>query len=156
MTALVVGLAVAVALLAVLVAGLLRGHAEVLRALHRMGVDLGPGTGEPPEAGGVDGVPTALARSGRARGSRPTPGRPDPADVADLVGTSPSGDALGIAVRGVSHDTLLVFLTSGCASCRSIWDSLRKSVPEAPGGARQRGHRLGLLGPRSGGAAGAS
>lgn len=36
MTALVVGLAVAVLLLAVLVAGLLRAHSEVLRVLHQM------------------------------------------------------------------------------------------------------------------------
>lgn len=39
-TALVVGLTVAVALLALLVAGLLRAHAEVLRTLRQMGVNL--------------------------------------------------------------------------------------------------------------------
>ena len=37
MTALVVALAVAVLLLAVLVAGLLRSHAEILKALHELG-----------------------------------------------------------------------------------------------------------------------
>ena len=37
-TALVVGLTVAVALLALLVSGLLRAHADVLRTLHDMGV----------------------------------------------------------------------------------------------------------------------
>ena len=44
MTALIVGLTVAVALLGVLVAGLLRANAEVIRALHQMGVNLGPDT----------------------------------------------------------------------------------------------------------------
>jgi hypothetical protein len=44
-TASVVGLTVAVALLGLLVAGLLRAHAEVLRALHQLGVDLDPSRG---------------------------------------------------------------------------------------------------------------
>ena len=43
MVALAVVLSVVVVLLAVLVAGLLRSHADILRALH----DLGVGVGEP-------------------------------------------------------------------------------------------------------------
>ena len=43
MTALVVALAVVVGLLTVLVIGLLRSHADILRALHELGVDLDPG-----------------------------------------------------------------------------------------------------------------
>ncbi len=42
MTALVVVEAVAIALLSLLVAGLLRSHAEILRSLHDFGVDLDP------------------------------------------------------------------------------------------------------------------
>jgi hypothetical protein len=75
MTALVVGLAVAVALLAVLVAGLLRSNAEMLRAFHQMGVELSPGT-----AGASTSVPV---------GMRPTPGRPDATDVVDISGLTP-------------------------------------------------------------------
>jgi hypothetical protein len=126
MTALVVGLTVAVALLALLVAGLLRGHAEVLRALHQMGVDLDPAAG----AGGVGPVPVA------APTARPTPGRPDVSDVIDLRGSTPAGDAISLAVSEVRHDTLIAFLTSGCATCRGFWEAFRTAPPDVPGGAR--------------------
>jgi hypothetical protein len=123
MMAVVVGLAVAVALLGVLVAGLLRANAEMVRAFHQMGVDLSPaGAGSGP-------APVPL-------GVRPTPGRPDSTDVADLSGTTPRGDALSLAVTGVRHDTLLAFLTSGCQSCMGFWDAFRSGPPAVPGGAR--------------------
>lgn len=120
MTALVVGLTCAVALLGVLVAGLLRAHAEVLRSLHQMGVNLDP-TEDPSQ-------PVSLLR--------PTPARPDVTDVVDLTGTTPSGDAVGLAVTGVGHDTLVAFLTSGCTTCRTFWDAFRDESPDVPGGAR--------------------
>ena len=126
-TALVVGLTVAVALLALLVAGLLRGHAEVLRALHQMGVDLDPSA---PAGAGAGPVPVA------SPSTRPTPGRPEATDVIDLTGTTPSGDAVSLAVAGVRHDTLVAFLTSGCATCRGFWEAFRTGPPEVPGGAR--------------------
>ena len=129
MTALVVGLTVAVGLLGFLVAGLLRAHAEILRALHAMGVDLDPAktaeAGHPPD-------PLHL---GPTRG-RPTPGRPDAGDVVDLTGTTPAGDAVSLAVTGVRHDTLIAFLTSGCATCRAFWDAFRQVPLDIPGGAR--------------------
>lgn len=127
MTALIVGLTVAVALLALLVAGLLRGHAEVLRALHQLGVDLDPSGPEPRPAG-----PVAVSMPG----VRPTPGRPQSTDVIDLAGVSPSGDALSLAVTDVRHDTLIAFLTSGCATCRGFWDAFRSGPPDVPGAAR--------------------
>jgi hypothetical protein len=123
-TALVVGLAVAVGLLGLLVAGLLRGHAEVLRALHRMGVDLDPS------------APMEQAVSFRSGSPRPTPGRPEATDVVDLTGLTPAGDAVSLAVTGVRHDTLVAFLTSGCATCRGFWDAFRSGIPDVPGGAR--------------------
>jgi hypothetical protein len=119
MTAVVVGLAVAVALLAVLVAGLLRSNAEMTRALHQLGVDLGPGAT----------APVALS-------ARPTPGRPDRDDVVDLAGSTPGGDVVTLAVTSVAHDTLIAFLTSGCHSCRGFWDAFRRRLPDVPGGAR--------------------
>ena len=129
MTALVVGLTVAVALLGILVVGLLRAHAEVLRALHAMGVELDPsksaGPAETPQS--LHLGPTQL---------RPTPGRPDAGDVIDLSGTTPGGDAVSLAVTGVRHDTLIAFLTSGCATCRAFWDVFRQAPPDVPGGAR--------------------
>jgi hypothetical protein len=129
-TALVVGLTVAVALLGLLVAGLLRAHAEVLRTLHGMGVDLDPSREvavAPPQ-----GRPT----QGRPTGARPTPARPSPAAVEDLTGTTPAGGAVSLAVGGVAHDTLVAFLTSGCATCRGFWDAFRAGPVDVPGGAR--------------------
>jgi hypothetical protein len=123
MVALIVGLAVAVALLGLLVVGLLRSNAEVLRALHQMGIDLSP------HSPGAPSAPVALT-------ARPTPGRPDAADVVDLAGLTPQGDAVSLAVSGVRHDTLVGFLTSGCETCYAFWDALRDGPPTVPGGAR--------------------
>ncbi|HEX4864679.1 MAG TPA: hypothetical protein VFV02_11435 [Acidimicrobiales bacterium] len=143
MTALVVGLTVAVALLALLVAGLLRAHAEVLKTLHQMGVnldpsapagDVGPQPIGPPVPG--SGGPGLVGTAGTVAGPRPTPGRPDRSDLADIIGSTPRGDALTVAVAGVAHDTLLAFLTSGCATCRGFWDAFRGDPPDVPGGAR--------------------
>ena len=130
LTALVVGLTVAVALLGVLVAGLLRGHAEVLRSLHQMGVDLDPSA---PAGRPVGPVPVAAPGSG---GARPTPGRPQSTDIMDLSGVTPAGDAVSLAVGDVRHDTLIAFLTSGCATCRAFWDAFRSGMLDVPGGAR--------------------
>jgi hypothetical protein len=123
MTALVVGLAVAVALLGVLVAGLLRANAEMVRAFHQMGVDLSPRTPGP------QSIPVSLS-------ARPTPGRPDSSDVIDLTGNNLQGDAVSLALSGVRHDTLVAFLTSGCQTCQGFWDAFRGEPPEVPGGAR--------------------
>jgi hypothetical protein len=126
MTALVVGLTVAVALLGVLVTGLLRAHADVLRALHQLGVNLDPA--RPDNDGTVSSVPPP--------GVRPTPARPADTAVIDLTGATPSGDAVGVAVVDVRHDTLLAFLSSGCTTCRTFWDAFRTGPPDVPGGAR--------------------
>lgn len=129
MTALVVGLTVAVALLGFLVVGLLRAHAAVLRALHQLGVDLDPSS--PAGKAGAAG-PVNVA----GPGVRPTPARPGADDVIDLDGVSPTGDALRLAVTGVRHDTLIAFLTTGCATCRGFWDAFRTETLDVPGGAR--------------------
>lgn len=129
MTALVVGLTIAVALLTLLVAGLLRAHAEVLRTLHQMGVNLDPNAPSSVPVPGPQDVRFGLD-------IRPTPRRPAATDLLDVAGTTPRGDAVSIALTGVAHDTLLAFLTSGCSTCRGFWDSFRSAVPDVPGGAR--------------------
>ena len=116
---------VAVGLLAFLVLGLLRSNAELTRAMHHLGVDLGP---DAPASAGAS-TPVTLQ-------PRPTPARPDATAVPDLAGHSPTGDALSIAVGGARHDTLIAFLTSGCSTCRGMWDVFRQGMPEVPGGAR--------------------
>src|SRR3954452_5966189 len=105
MAVLVTLLAVVLALLALLVAGLLRSHAEILRALHDLGVDLDPAraTGR---ASGV-AAPTVRARSVPARAARA---------AADIIGETPDHDAISIAVDGARHATLLAFLTSTCST----------------------------------------
>ena len=107
MTVVVTLLAVVVAVLVVLVAGLLRSHAVVLRRLHELGA-------------GVD----------RQQPVRAAPGRPSPTDApvgraaADVVGVDPSGAAVALRVLGAPHDTVLVFLSSTCLTCARFWDDL--------------------------------
>jgi hypothetical protein len=114
MTALVVLLGASVALLAVLVVGLLRSHADILRALHDLGVDLDGGSGR------TGGLPTGASPAGVA------PPRAVDSDAAvDLAGSTPSGDAIAVGVSQPATMTLLAFLSSGCLTCREFWDAFR-------------------------------
>jgi hypothetical protein len=103
---------VVVVLLGILVAGLLRSHAEILRRLDA-------------------GTPGA-----------PSPARPEPpaeglSEAFDVAGTTLSGDAVKIAVAGALGATLLAFLSSGCLSCGAFWRAFREGEADAvPGGAR--------------------
>ncbi len=117
MTAVVVALAAVVALLALLVVGLLRSHAEILRRLHDLGAGLDPDaarTGPRPvrreEFNVFPEVPSPADREGF------TPGR-------DLTGTGLDDDVISIRVAGTNHRTLVAFLSSGCLTCRRFWDA---------------------------------
>ena len=123
MPVLVTLLAVVVALLVVLVAGLLRSHAEILRSLHDLGVDLDPN-------GSTTAVAEPRIRSMPVTGSSRKAGR-------DVNGTTPTGDALNIAVTDVGHPTLLAFLSSGCSTCLDFWSAFAaEPAPAVPGDAR--------------------
>lgn len=128
MTALVVLEAVVIVVLTVLVAGLLRSHAEILRALH----DLGAGI-DSDAPGGADGATSPIQL-------RTRPGVPEPRGVAtpafDVAGVDVHGDAIVVGVAGVSHPTLLAFLTSGCTTCASFWEAFSAPHLDVPGGAR--------------------
>jgi hypothetical protein len=88
-------------LLVVLVAGLLRGHAEILR---RLGP---PGEQEPAIA--------PRPATARSAAERPAP----------LTGATPDGDVVALAFDGpASVPTLLAFLTSGCSTCAGFWETL--------------------------------
>jgi hypothetical protein len=113
MTALVAVETILLVLLAVLVAGLLRSHAEILRRLEAGGVERQPAA-----------PPLALAQ--------PRDDAPAPADVG---GVTLGGDAVQIAVGAPGTRTLLAFLTSGCSVCGGFWQALRDGAT-APGGAR--------------------
>ena len=113
-----------VVLLVVLVAGLLRSHADVLRALHALGARIGDPAA--PDAGSerapLGGVPGTAP--GAARGTLvPTP-VPGPAGrrAPDLVGVTPAGEAVGIAGGGT--EMLVAFLSSGCGTCAGFWQAL--------------------------------
>jgi hypothetical protein len=88
--------------LVVLVAGLLRSHAEILRRLGPPG-DREPAIAQPPSG----------ARSAAALRAAP------------LAGTTPQGDVIAQSFDGpASVPTLLAFLTSGCSTCAGFWDTL--------------------------------
>ena len=117
MTVVVVLLAIAVGLLALLVFGLLRTHAEILRALDRAGISL-----EDEAAAGP-----AAHRSGTEAPSATGTAR-------DIVGAVPAGGPTKVAVTGVGHFTLLAFLSSGCRTCQRFWEAFAEPDIDLPGG----------------------
>jgi hypothetical protein len=94
---------VVVAILAFLVVGLLRSHAEILGQLHQLGLG-GPQQDTPVEL---------------------RPLSPGEAVAHDLVGETPAGETVAISVTGAAHTTLVAFLSSGCATCRQFWGAFR-------------------------------
>lgn len=122
MTAAVVVLGLAVALLGVLVVGLLRTHADILRSLHELGVGLD----------GVGGTVGPVAVRGpvvRTRPGVPEP-RPGGADTAiePIVGTTPSGGSAALSLTPRPHATVLAFLSAGCTTCAGFWEAFRGEV----------------------------
>ena len=99
---------VVVALLGLLVAGLLRSHAEILGRLHELGAGVEPAPGQRP------GGSATLERPASAQGG---------ARASDILGTTPEGEAAAFGIVGAQHDTLLAFLSSGCLTCSGFWDA---------------------------------
>jgi hypothetical protein len=133
-TALVAVETLLLVLLIVLVAGLLRSHAEILRRLGPAGLE------------GAEVPPPPV-------GARRTGGVPAPV----LGGTTPTGDPVTLSFSGAAAGpTLLAFLTSGCATCAGFWESLGESrlprgvqtVIVARGLEREQPARLRKLAPR--------
>ena len=106
MTAVVIAEAIVILLLAVLVAGLLKSHAEILRQLHSLGV--GEDGQVPAAAGGPRPRSTGFAR----------------APSSELVGTTLDGDAVSISLQSGRGVTLIAFLSSGCQTCQVFWREL--------------------------------
>jgi hypothetical protein len=131
-TVAVVILGVVVAVLCLLVAGLLRSHALILRRLHEAGVDLDPNAVAP-----ADGQTLPMADGAAShRHDPPETVRPNRAALGrrahDIAGATPDGGALGVAVTAVEHDTVLLFLSSDCATCQRFWAVLGPDVPAPP------------------------
>ncbi|MBK5307075.1 MAG: hypothetical protein JJD92_10340 [Frankiaceae bacterium] len=121
MTGLIVGLALVVLVLGVLVAGLLRSHAEILKALHELGAGLElDRAGDGPAPVTIDGV---------------VPPRRSDSPVPDsLVGTTLDGESVAYSLQGGS--TLLAFLSSGCTTCQAFWSAFASGTPAVPAAAR--------------------
>jgi hypothetical protein len=95
-------------LLVLLVGGLLRSHAEILRRLDEL------------QPGG-----TAAAAPARASTA-----------AHDISGASLAGDAMHVGVTRPGSATLLAFLTSGCSTCAAFWEAFsdpRTRLPEGVG-----------------------
>ena len=126
MLVLVVLLGLVVLLLAVLVVGLLRSHAEILRRLHELGAGVYEGdeqaAGDPGMVGATTGVAVTDKPDIRTVEGVAQP-RPGETPAFDLTGTTPDGRAKAVGVVGVEHSTLLVFLTSGCGTCAGFWQA---------------------------------
>lgn len=132
MTGLVIALTVVVALLGLLVVGLLRSHAEILRALHDLGVNLDDGA----EAPGTfrARVDENRPRPGIDEAIRPTEGPASLGRGSDLLGVTPGGDAVAVAVGSAPGLTLVAFLSSGCLTCEEFWRAFAREEGRRPGG----------------------
>jgi len=119
MAALVTVETIILALMALLIVGLLRSHAEILRRLDSIA----------PE-GAAAGEPTV--------GTDLPPARANVTPAFDIAGATLDGDAAKLAMAtGRPGGTLVAFLSSGCLSCRAFWDGLRAGhAVELPGAPR--------------------
>lgn len=139
MTVVIWLLVVVVVLLAVFVVGLLRSHAEIIRALHDAGISLDPDRahdhGSPRHGAGDTTVVSDTAPT-----IRTVDGVPEPADASgrrarDISGLTPHGGTRTVAVTQTDGATLLAFLTTGCSTCAHFWAAFADGV-ELPDDAR--------------------
>jgi hypothetical protein len=135
MIGLVIAEAVAIALLALLVAGLLRSHAEILRSLHELGAGQQPEQWAPtgPPAASTAKVVGELDFPGVREGIAP-PRSIDVTEAAmravDIAGLTPWDESIAVGVSGEDSRSLVAFLSTGCGTCAGFWDELNQ-----PGGA---------------------
>ncbi|MGG5257952.1 TlpA family protein disulfide reductase [Phycicoccus avicenniae] len=127
----VVAEGVAIALLGVLVLGLLRSHALILKALHELGAGLdledeaggGAGHGGPPGAVPVQIEPGVVPAT-----------RASSSTSFAVVGVDLEGGHAAVEVDG-PRPVLLAFLSSGCSVCLTFWEEL-DATTRAPADAR--------------------
>jgi hypothetical protein len=140
-------------LLLVLVAGLLRSNAEILRRLGPPGSDGAPAAGDgasaledgtpaagdgasafedgasavsaaPPRVPGASAVSAAPPRVPGASPVSAAPPRVPGAPAPAVAGPTPTGDAITLDFSAAGSPTLLAFLTTGCTTCAGFWTSL--------------------------------
>jgi hypothetical protein len=105
MTILFAAETVLLALLSLLVVGLLRSHAEILRSLES-------GTPRRAPASREDEFDPRIARPNDDEIGGP---------ASEVVGTTIEGDARKVAFPAGGPGTLIAFLSSGCTICREFW-----------------------------------
>ncbi len=120
LTVAVVVEAVAILGLTVLVLGLLRSHALILKALHDLGA-------------GLDLDRTAGSSGGGSGAPGPVPVELETGVVAPARASGTT--APGLAGSDLAGRTLLAFLSSGCSVCQSFWTEFAGPV-DVPGGGR--------------------
>jgi thioredoxin-related protein len=111
MAALVIIEAVVIVMLVILVAGLLKSHAEILRRLDSLGAAEDRADAAQPRRAVTTGIERA------------------PSD--HISGVAPDGSTVNVSLSPGTGETLLAFLSTGCASCRVFWQELGDE-PELP------------------------
>ncbi len=107
MTAVVVAETIVLGLLVLLVGGLLRSHAEILRRLDEL-------------------QPAGTAQAAPVRAS---------SAAHDVSGVTLAGDAVHLGLTRPGAPTLLAFLTSGCSTCQTFWEAFADPRSTLAGGA---------------------
>ena len=134
MVALVLVLTFVVLLLGVLVAGLLRSHADILKALH----DLGAGVGDPSATGvdehghqgGVDHAARPVAVPFRL--GPPLPGERDSVSAPTISGVTPGWRRVGHVAHGPRHAHPRCILVLGLHDLRRILGGVAEAARARP------------------------
>ena len=135
MTVVVLVETVVIAVLGLLVLGLLRSHAEILRTLREL--EAGTPRPGPTATSPAAAAPAATATAATATAAAGPAAAPPAARPADVLGTTLSDEVVKIGVAGARHNTLLAFLSSGCLTCQEFWDTFsRRGRLKVPGDAR--------------------
>jgi hypothetical protein len=108
--AMVIALSVVIFLLGILVIGLLRSHADILRRLEGIGAGL---------QGSDHGHESRITLTRRE--ARPAPGR-------QVTGITPDGEPVVMALGIGSDPTLVAFLSTTCSTCTPFWEGLQSSL----------------------------
>jgi len=114
MWSVIIALAIVVVFLSLLVVGLLRSHAEIIRRLDSLGVRL-----DSDEKGTA---PITLSATKATRSS-----------VPGLAGVSPEGEPLVVSPVVGEEPVLLAFLSTTCSSCTLFWEWFTSPTVEVEG-----------------------
>ncbi len=119
----VVAEAAVIALLAVLVIGLLRSNADIVRRLDELQLV----TRRKGSVGGPSTVRTNPTDEPADHALRPELGAPA------IIGETPDGESTTVAVGGAPTTTLVAFLSSGCLTCDIFWNGFARGIGDIAG-----------------------